>query len=92
VDSLVYRFGGSRYRSCADSFAAYKYVPVLYFGALGTGNPAKLIHKRFDDELIRLLAAFKWWDKPIDEIQTLIPLLSDSDLERARRELKERLL
>jgi virginiamycin A acetyltransferase len=53
------------------------------------GNPAKPIRRRFDDELIALLEAFKWWDKPIDEIQTLIPLLSDGDLERVRRKLKE---
>jgi virginiamycin A acetyltransferase len=58
---------------------------------IAAGNPAKPIRKRFDDALIALLEAFKWWDKSIDEIQTLIPLLSDSDLERVRRELKERL-
>jgi virginiamycin A acetyltransferase len=51
------------------------------------GNPARPIRKRFDDELIALLEAFKWWDRPIDEIQTLIPLLSDNDLERVRRVL-----
>jgi virginiamycin A acetyltransferase len=55
------------------------------------GNPAKPIRKRFDDELTALLEKFKWWDKSADEIQTLIPLLSDSDLERVKRELKERL-
>jgi virginiamycin A acetyltransferase len=40
------------------------------------------VRKRFDDELIELLLAFKWWDRSIDEIQELIPLLSDGDLER----------
>jgi virginiamycin A acetyltransferase len=29
------------------------------------GNPARVIRKRFDDELIALLQAFKWWDLPI---------------------------
>jgi virginiamycin A acetyltransferase len=52
------------------------------------GNPAKLLRKRFDDELISLLEKLKWWDKPIDEIQTLIPLLSDSDVERVKEELR----
>ena len=52
------------------------------------GNPAKPIRKRFDDELIALLEKLKWWDKPIDEIQKLIPLLSDNDLERVRKELR----
>jgi virginiamycin A acetyltransferase len=32
---------------------------------------------------------FKWWDKPIDEIQKLIPLLHDGDLERVKREIKK---
>ena len=31
------------------------------------GNPARLIRKRFDDEMIDLLERFAWWDKPIDE-------------------------
>ena len=55
------------------------------------GNPAKLIRKRFDDELIALLQAFKWWDKPIDEIQALIPLPHDNDLERVKREITRRI-
>jgi len=48
------------------------------------GNPAKPTRKRFDDELISLLLAFKWWDKTIDEIKKLIPLLHDDDLERVK--------
>ena len=57
---------------------------------IAAGNPAKPIRKRFDDELIALLQAFKWWDKPIDEIQVLIPLLHDNDLERVKREIEKR--
>jgi len=52
------------------------------------GNPSKLIRKRFDDELIRLMLEFKWWDKSIEEINSLIPLLSCSDLEKVKNELK----
>ncbi len=55
------------------------------------GNPAKLIRKRFDDELIDLMLSFKWWDKSIEEIDSLIPLLTCSDLEKVRGELKARL-
>jgi virginiamycin A acetyltransferase len=55
------------------------------------GNPAKLIRKRFDDELIELLLRFKWWDKSIEEIDGLIPILTCSDLEKVREELKARL-
>lgn len=55
------------------------------------GNPARPIRKRFDDELIDLLEKFKWWDKDIEEINRLIPLLTSSDLEAVRAELKTRL-
>jgi virginiamycin A acetyltransferase len=58
---------------------------------IAAGNPAKPIRKRFDDELITLLEAFKWWDKPVDEIQTLIPMLLSDDLKYLRYELKEQL-
>ena len=55
------------------------------------GDPAKLVRKRFDDELISLLQKFKWWDKPVDEVQALIPLLNNGDLERVKHEVRERL-
>jgi len=32
--------------------------------AIVGGVPAKIINKRFDDETIKFLQAFKWWDKP----------------------------
>jgi len=52
------------------------------------GNPARALRKRFDDELIDLMLRFRWWDKPIDEIDALIPLLTCSDLDRVRAEIK----
>ena len=55
------------------------------------GNPAKVLRKRFDDELTKLLLRFKWWDKSIDEINELIPILTSSDLDKIRKELKNRL-
>lgn len=54
------------------------------------GNPAKVLRKRFDDELIDLMLRLKWWDKSIKEIDSLIPILTCSDLEKVRRELKAR--
>ena len=59
--------------------------------AIVAGNPAKTVRKRFDDELIALLQEFSWWDKAIDEIQELIPLLHDNDLERVKQEIERRL-
>lgn len=55
------------------------------------GNPAKVLRKRFDDELIGLLLNFKWWDKSIEEINSLIPILTSSDLEKVREEIEARL-
>ncbi|WP_300702133.1 DapH/DapD/GlmU-related protein [Bacteroides sp.] len=53
------------------------------------GNPAKPIRKRFDDELIEMMLKFKWWNKEIDEINALIPLLSDNDINRVKQVIKE---
>ena len=30
------------------------------------GNSARVIRKRFDDELIDLMLKFKWWDRSIE--------------------------
>ena len=54
------------------------------------GNPAKVLRKRFDEELTDLLLRFKWWDKSIDEIDRLIPILTCSDLVKVKEELKAR--
>ncbi len=54
------------------------------------GNPAKILRKRFDDELIDILLDFKWWDKSIDEIQKLIPILTCSDLKKVKAQLSSR--
>jgi virginiamycin A acetyltransferase len=55
------------------------------------GNPARQIRKRFDGELTQLLLEFRWWDLPVPEISELIPLLSDSDLDKVKNALKDRL-
>ncbi|MBR6062226.1 MAG: CatB-related O-acetyltransferase [Spirochaetales bacterium] len=55
------------------------------------GNPARPLRKRFDDKLISLLECFKWWDKPIEEINELIPILTSGDLERVKKEIMDRL-
>ena len=53
-----------------------------------SGNPAKTVRKRFDDDLIGLMLRFRWWDKPIEEIDRLIPLLTCGDLEKVRTEIR----
>lgn len=55
------------------------------------GNPARPIRRRFDDELIALMEQFCWWDKSIEEINALIPLLTCNDLTKVKEELKRAL-
>lgn len=53
------------------------------------GNPAKPIRKRFDDELINLMLEWKWWDKSIEEINSLIPILTNNNLGIVKEKIKE---
>ena len=53
------------------------------------GNPVQVLRKRFDDDLVDLLLQLKWWDRSIEEINTLIPILTSSDLDTVRTKLKE---
>ena len=55
------------------------------------GNPAEPIRYRFDEELTSLLLKFKWWDKSIEEINTLIPVLTNGDLEWVKGEIKKKI-
>lgn len=55
------------------------------------GNPGKAVRKRFDDELIFMMIEFAWWDLTIDEINTIIPILTSNDLEQTRQYIKSRL-
>ena len=55
------------------------------------GNPAKEIKKRFDAELISLMLKFRWWDLSISEINSLIPILTCSDLAKVKNFIANRL-
>ena len=60
--------------------------------SVAVGNPAKELRKHFDDELIELMLKLKWWDKSIDEINGLIPILTCSDLEKVKLEILKNLI
>lgn len=51
------------------------------------GNPARKVRKRFDDELIEIMEKLKWWDKSVEEINNLIPILTSGNLQKAKEEL-----
>lgn len=52
------------------------------------GNPVEVTRYRFDKDLTELLLKFKWWDKPIEEINELIPILTSSDLDKVKAEIR----
>ncbi len=53
------------------------------------GNPAKIIKKRFDDELIELLLELKWWDFEPCKLVDILPLLCRSDLELVKTQIRD---
>lgn len=55
------------------------------------GNPAKVLRKRFDDKLIDLLLKFKWWEKSIEEINDIIPIITSSGLDKVKEDIETRL-
>ena len=58
---------------------------------IAVGNPAQVIKKRFDDELIALLLRLQWWDLPIQKIMELIPLLHNNDTRYVKQQLQKML-
>ncbi|MFK7967828.1 MAG: hypothetical protein AB8B68_01505 [Rickettsiaceae bacterium] len=44
------------------------------------GNPAKLIRKRFDDQIIDLLLQLAWWDWSIEKITQHVTAIATGDL------------
>ena len=69
----------------ADSVVGSNVEPYT----IAAGNPVRVLRKRFDDEMIGLLLDFRWWDKSIEEIDSLIPVLTCSDIEKVRKYIRE---
>jgi acetyltransferase-like isoleucine patch superfamily enzyme len=46
-----------------------------------SGNPAKLIKKRFDDETIEKLLDIQWWNWPVEKIRKNVHLLCSHKLD-----------
>ena len=52
-------------------------------------NPAKIIRKRFDDEMIELLEKLQWWNLSEKQIQKIIPILSCGDINYVKEQIKK---
>lgn len=55
----------------ANSHITRNIEPYSIYG----GNPAKLIKYRFPEETINKLLELKWWDKSVEEINNMLPIL-----------------
>ena len=43
------------------------------------GNPCVIKKMRFSDDVIKLLEDLKWWDKSVEEIQKIIPIITKAN-------------
>lgn len=48
------------------------------------GNPAKIIKKRFDDDLIQYLLDLKWWDWSAEKIFNNLEIICSLDIEKVK--------
>lgn len=53
------------------------------------GNPARVIRKRFDDEMIDLLQRLKWWDMNEDSLVEILPMLCNNDLDSVKKQIRK---
>lgn len=44
------------------------------------GNPGKVLRKRFDDNVIKMLLQIAWWDWPIDKINEEVKFMCDENI------------
>jgi acetyltransferase-like isoleucine patch superfamily enzyme len=49
--------------------------------SIAAGNPARVVRKRFPDEVAAALLEIRWWDLELPEIRSLAPMMTSSDIE-----------
>src|SRR5689334_4982420 len=49
--------------------------------AIVFGNPARVVSRRFSDEIIAELLALRWWDLDVEKVLSLRSLLQGTDIE-----------
>ncbi|WP_029075519.1 type B chloramphenicol O-acetyltransferase [Kaistia adipata] len=58
--------------------------------AIVGGNPARVIRKRFDDEVIAMLLEMAWWDWEPEALRAAMPLLCSGDVAALHAHWQER--
>jgi virginiamycin A acetyltransferase len=56
---------------CADAVVTRNVPPY----SVVAGNPARVVKRRFDDDVIDYLEQLKWWDMSVSQLQKYAPLL-----------------
>lgn len=51
------------------------------------GNPAKVVRRRFSDEVCALLDKLAWWDLPLEEIRAILPVLASANVSALEAEV-----
>lgn len=49
------------------------------------GMPARVIKKRFSDDVIELLQALKWWDWDVKKVKANVKTLTEADIEALKK-------
>ena len=57
-------------------------------GLLSIKDIKDIVTSLFDDEMIELLEKLEWWNKTPNQIQKIIPLLSNSDIHSVKEDIK----
>ena len=52
--------------------------------AVVAGNPARVVRMRFAPAVISLLLQLAWWDREVEAIRDLLPLLASADIAELR--------
>lgn len=60
----------------ANSLVSKDVAPYSIFA----GNPGKHIKYRFNSEIVNKMLVIKWWDKELEEIAEIIPLLQSNNI------------
>ncbi|WP_312335899.1 CatB-related O-acetyltransferase [Anaerospora hongkongensis] len=45
------------------------------------GNPCRIIRKRFSEQQIEALLNIQWWNFPVEKLNSLLPLMLNSDID-----------